>query len=98
MKEDKDLQEFRKIKPDSKDFDRLNITLRALLFEHTGDWDKAHSLVQNEVTKEAAWVHAYLHRKEGDNGNANYWYAKAERQFSTDSLEEEWKKLALTFL
>lgn len=89
---------FQKIKPGTKDFSKLSIPLRALLIDYNGDWDRAHSLVQNESTTEAAWVHAYLHRKEGDDANANYWYSNAGRYFSTSSLEIEWEEIAITLL
>ena len=54
--------------------------LAALWWAKKGDWDKAHRLVMDEASAEAAWVHAFLHRTEGDESNANYWYAKAGRQ------------------
>ena len=55
-----------------------------------GDWDGAHALVQSEENAEANWVHAYLHRLEGDAGNAAYWYARARKPVSRASLDAEW--------
>jgi hypothetical protein len=56
-----------------------------------GDWNKAHSIIQNIEDKKAAWVHAYLHRKEGDIGNADYWYRRAGKTRANGSLENEWE-------
>ena len=66
--------------------------LQALWYDRNGNWDKAHQIVQDIHTWEASWIHAYLHRVEGDQGNAGYWYHKANRPFSTLSLEEEWEE------
>ena len=54
-----------------------------------GDWDGAHELVQDDPSADAAWVHAHLHRVEGDLSNAGYWYRRAGRAVATGSLEEE---------
>ncbi|HTL06726.1 MAG TPA: hypothetical protein VL307_00670 [Chitinophagaceae bacterium] len=69
----------------------LNKYAAALWYDAKGDWEKAHTLVQDENSGTAAWIHAYLHRKEGDQGNAAYWYRLANRRMPTVSLEEEWK-------
>ena len=62
----------------------------ALWWDARGDWTKAHDLIAtDERSRAAAWVHAYLHRKEGDADNARYWYARAGRPVSTATLEEE---------
>lgn len=63
--------------------------LRALALVAQGDWDGAHALVQDEDTAEAAWVHAHLHRVEGDLGNARYWYRQAGKPVATGDLAEE---------
>lgn len=63
--------------------------IAALDAEGEGNWEKAHQLVQDLDTPEAAWVHAYLHRVEGDIGNAGYWYARAGQPACNDSLESE---------
>ena len=67
--------------------------LAGLWWAAKDDWDKAHKIVQDEPTREAAWVHAYLHRVEGDLGNAGYWYRQAGRPVATDSLESEWQRI-----
>ena len=57
----------------------MSAPLAALWWAKKGDWDKAHRLVMDEQSAEAAWVHAYLHRVEGDLGNAGYWYRQAHK-------------------
>lgn len=76
----------------------LHKALAALWYDHRGDWDAAHNLAQAAGGKEGAWVHAYLHRKEGDEGNAEYWYRLASRPVSTDSLTNEWELIARNLL
>jgi hypothetical protein len=68
--------------------------MAALWWDAKGDWTQAHSLVDELETPEGMAVHAYLHRKEGQAGNADYWYQRAGRRFHRDKLEEEWKALA----
>jgi hypothetical protein len=68
--------------------------LAGLWWAAKGDWDKAHRIVQDEETREAAWVHAYLHRVEGDLGNAGYWYRRAGQPVARDTLEAEWELIA----
>lgn len=72
--------------------------LAALWYDAHGDWEAAHTVVQDDHSADAAWVHAYLHRKEGDIGNARYWYVRADKPEFTASLEEEWTALAKAFL
>lgn len=76
----------------------LPVQLKSLWYDGKGDWHQAHAQVDHLNDQASAWIHAYLHRKEGDIGNADYWYNKA-RQIRPDlSLEEEWEKLVLQFL
>jgi len=72
--------------------------LAALWWAAKGDWDAAHRIVQDENTSDAAWVHAYLHRVEGDLGNAGYWYRQAGQPVAKDSLDAEWERLASSLL
>jgi len=72
--------------------------LAALWWAAKGDWDAAHKIVQDESTKDAAWVHAYLHRVEGDLGNAGYWYRQAGQPAAKDSLEAEWERIVSALL
>ncbi len=55
----------------------LSGALQALWHDARGDWDRAHDCAQDDKTRDGSWAHAYLHRKEGDEGNAGYWYARA---------------------
>jgi hypothetical protein len=71
--------------------------LTSLWYDAKGDWEKAHDQVDHLGVKDAAWVHAYLHRKEGDLWNADYWYAKANKTRPNISLEEEWESLVEAF-
>lgn len=72
--------------------------LRSLWYDAKGDWDKAHHIIQDMEDKTAAWIHAYLHRKEGDIANADYWYHRAGRKRPTGNLEEEWELLVKELL
>ncbi len=66
----------------------------ALWWDAKGDWNKAHACAQAQDDKVGAWVHAYLHRKEGDQSNAGYWYRRAGKSPATMSLGEEWDTIA----
>jgi hypothetical protein len=68
----------------------LTAPLAALWWAAKGDWDKAHKLAQDDDGKDAAWVHAYLHRVEGDLPNARYWYGAAGKPAATGALDAEW--------
>ena len=72
--------------------------LRALWHDARGDWEKAHELAQEVDDASGAWVHAYLHRKEGDLGNAGYWYRRAGQPVATDSLDAEWARIVSALL
>ncbi len=74
-----------------------NSILAALWHDYHGDWHQAHTLVQDLSSREAAHLHAYLHRKEGDNSNALYWYHRAGERMPSVSLEEEWKALVARY-
>jgi hypothetical protein len=70
-----------------------SLPLQALWHDAQGNWDEAHALAQKASSRDGDWVHAYLHRKEGDLGNAGYWYARARRPVPSGSLESEWSSL-----
>jgi hypothetical protein len=76
----------------------LSLELQSLWHDAKGDWEKAHTLVQDLNTKEAAWVHAYLHRKEGDISNAGYWYRRAGKPEFKGGLEQEWEDIVKALL
>ena len=67
----------------------LSPQLIALWYDANGDWEKAHDLINDIEGKEVAWVHAYLHRKEGDVMNANYWYSRAGKPEGKGDLDAE---------
>ncbi len=69
----------------------------ALALLRAGDWEGAHRLVQSDASAEAAWVHAHLHRVEGDHSNARYWYGRAGRPEATGTLEKEMAELRAAF-
>ena len=76
----------------------LGDALRALWLDAKGDWDGAHNAAQADEGGPGDWVHAYLHRKEGDTGNAAYWYRRAGKPACKTSLEDEWAAIAEALL
>ena len=66
-----------------------DIYLKALDLEQEGNWDHAHRLIQSYYTMEACWIHAYLHRVEGDLGNAGYWYGQAGKRMPDQGFDKE---------
>ena len=68
--------------------------LAALYWDARGDWAKAHEVAQGITSAEGSLIHAYLHRKEGDQGNARYWYDRAGRPVHKGTLDEEWRAIA----
>ena len=76
----------------------LNTYALSLWYDAKGDWEKAHTIIQDIEDKKAAWIHAYLHRKEGDAGNAGYWYNRAGKKMPAYSLEKEWEEIVKAML
>ena len=76
----------------------LSVYLQSLWYDAKGDWNRSHEIIQNIEDKTAAWIHAYLHRKEGDIGNADYWYRRAGKDRPTSTLQDEWKNIVNTLL
>jgi hypothetical protein len=72
----------------------LTPALTALWLAAKDDWERAHAMVMDESGKDCAWVHAYLHRVEGDLGNARYWYGQAGKAPPTGRLRAEWDSIA----
>lgn len=91
------LDEFKATLPDAAP-PAVPPLLRALWHDARGDWKTAHELAQDVGDASGAWVHAYLHRKEGDRGNAGYWYRRANQPIATDSLDAEWTRIVSTLL
>ncbi|WP_181306178.1 hypothetical protein [Rufibacter sp. XAAS-G3-1] len=75
-----------------------SVYLQALWHDARGDWEKGHELMQDLPDRDAALIHAYFHRKEGDLWNADYWYRRAGEKRPSTSLEEEWEALVQAFL
>ena len=67
--------------------------LKSLWYDAKGNWHTAHEIVDGLDDATAKWVHAYLHRKEGDDWNAGYWYRQAEKTFPTSTLESEHREM-----
>ncbi len=88
---------------DSQDFlnkdvsELASVELRALWWDGHEEWHRAHDLVDGPPSQSAAWVHAYLHRKEGDIWNADYWYRRAGKKRPNCSLYSEWLDLVRHF-
>lgn len=76
----------------------LPALVEALWYERWGDWDRAHEITQDLPGTDAAWVHAYLHRREGDLANAGYWYRQAARPVERGPLDEEWRTIVEALL
>jgi len=74
----------------------ISIQAKALWYARAGEWDAAHDLCQDVPGVAGSWIHAWLHRQEGDVGNAGYWYSRAGRELPQKglSLEEEWMGIA----
>ncbi len=93
-----DLQDFRQSLKAERPPRGLPAPLRALWHEARGNWDRAHQIVQSEGGQAAARVHAYLHRREGDLSNADYWYSRAGAERPRGPLEKEWESLVGSLL
>ena len=91
-------EEFKKSLGISGPPDNLSSYLQSLWYDAKGDWNKAHEMIQNIEDKTAAWIHAYLHRREGDIGNADYWYRRAGKSRPDNSLENEWENIVKALL
>jgi hypothetical protein len=76
----------------------ISLLLKALWYDGKDDWQSSHNVAQDINDRHGSWIHAYLHRKEGDLPNARYWYHKAGKNEPLVSLQEEWKMLVRSFL
>ena len=94
----KNLTEFKGSLNSAQPPGKLSAQLKSLWYDGKGHWHQAHAQVDHLTDQASAWVHAYLHRKEGDIWNADYWYAKAQKKRPDLSLNEEWEQLVLQFL
>jgi len=94
----RDLEQFLRSIDDDTPVESLTAPLEALWWLRKGDWERAHELVQPFEQGAGAWVHAHLHRVEGDAGNAAYWYRRAGRAPSTRPLPDEWAAITAALL
>ena len=76
----------------------LSAALAGLWWDAKGDWKRAHESAQEGSGRESAWVHAYLHRKEGDHENAAYWYARADKPVCRQPIDAEWASIVKALL
>ena len=86
-------EEYQETLSSSKPPAGISPYLESLWYDAKNDWEKAHSIIQDLEDKTAAWIHAYLHRKEGDISNADYWYQRAGRKRPATTLQEEWEDI-----
>jgi hypothetical protein len=93
-----DLPCFKDSRADREPPRGISLALAALWWAAKGDWNKAHAIAQSDEGADAAWVHAYLHRLEGDLGNARYWYARAGRSPASGPVEIEWDAIVEALL
>ena len=92
------IEEYKASLQQSEAPSHLDKPLQALWYAAQENWEKAHQLVQDEKDSESAWVHAYLHRQEGDTLNAQYWYTRASREMPDETLAQEWENIVTTLL
>jgi hypothetical protein len=92
------LEEFRDSLSHANPPTGLTVPQVALWWDAKGDWAKAHESAQEDPSQAGAWVHAYLHRKEGDSANAGYWYRRAGKPTFNGILEAEWEKIVESLL
>jgi hypothetical protein len=91
-------EDFKKSLGDKDPPPNLSPLLKALWHDGRGDWHSAHELAQDVHTRDGSWIHAYLHRKEGDLSNAGYWYSRAGKSVPSQSLEAEWESISRELL
>ena len=92
------LEEFKQSLSGSSPPAEISPYLQSMWYDAKGDWNKAHSIIQNIEDKKAAWIHAYLHHKEGDIGNADYWYRRSGKERPSGSLDKEWETIVKALL
>jgi hypothetical protein len=93
-----DFAEFQRSLDENRPPAGLSPALEALWWDAKGDWDAAHRCAQEQHDASGAWVHAYLHRREGDAGNAGYWYRRAGKPVASETLDSEREAIARALL
>ena len=92
------LEEFQQSLAKSAQPTELSPALVGLWWDAKGDWKRAHESAQSDAGPAGSWVHAYLHRKEGDHANAAYWYRRAAKPVCRESLDVEWESIVKELL
>ena len=92
------LDEFRQSLTATEPSTGLSLALAGLWWDAKGDWKRAQESARQDKRPDGSWVHAYLHRKEGDQGNAAYWYRQAGKPVCRQPLESEWQQIAKELL
>ncbi|MBL7739022.1 MAG: hypothetical protein JNK14_07375 [Chitinophagaceae bacterium] len=93
-----DITQFKQSLSGSKAPEKLSVYMKAMWYDGKGEWEAAHNIIQEKNDDTAAWIHAYLHRKEGDIGNADYWYRRAGRKRPSATLDKEWEDISVELL
>ena len=93
-----DVETFKKSIDGAEAPAEISVHLLSLWYDARGDWNRAHQVVDSLDDNTSCWVHAYLHRKEGDIGNADYWYRRAHKIRPSVSLPEEWEMIVKELL
>ena len=92
------LEEFRNSLSQDEPPQELSLALAGLWWDAKGNWRRAHGSAKQDEGPAGSWVHAYLHRKEGDSSNASYWYNRAAKPLPKISLEQEWQAITKVLL
>ncbi|HET9467397.1 MAG TPA: hypothetical protein VFO48_03255 [Vicinamibacterales bacterium] len=92
------IEQFRATLEQAAAPETLSPALRAMWEDAKGRWNAAHAIAQDIDDQTGSWIHAYLHRKEGDLGNAGYWYRRADKPVAHDTLDEEWDRIVSALL
>ena len=87
------INEFRRSLSNTNPPSDAVLILESLWHQANGNWDLAHTIAQSQKSPEGDWVHAFLHRDEGDLANAGYWYRRADKPAATGTIQEEWEQL-----
>lgn len=93
-----DLEAFRRSLKNDEPPEEVGVGLRALWHAGRDQWDRAHGLIQDRDDNEGCWIHAHLHRIEGDLSNAAYWYSRAGRGVPKTDLRAEWEEIVTALL